>query len=569
MKTALIVHDSFANPTGDWIPWVKAQLESRGYFVWTPGFPTPVGQSYASWRVAIEQLISKIDTETILIGHGTGALFVLKLLAERTTSIKGIVLVSPYAQPLAHAAYQKASEDFLKTPIDWTKAKQNSGFVTIIAGNDDPFVPLAESQFVAQQLSSDVRVMEGGGHLNRGSGYTTFVELIAAVQAMESATKPATEIPVAPVSEQAPSAQGEGSEPHPEGGEALRAPQAPEANPAPSAPLGFHGMEADLARAIGTNSGDIVSNVLLEARQLEATEKNQNPKSARNILFGVFGTILLLAGLGFLAITLMRLAPQSVTLTTPQEAYPSIMRVDRTVPIVFPTLDGEDAVLSALLETPTRGTITALVAIDQSQTRLSFTRTLELLGVADIPPLVRGYVAQDYTWGIWGADDDTNVPFLILRVTSYDGAFSGIREWEPRLPQDIGIMLGVPEELRKSTNTFSGWTEILLANRPVRVLREAFAPAIETVTEVTQSGTEESVIQTETESSQTSPTILEPAPTETTSQPQLLDPSVSEIPSDEPILYTSFLSEQLLLITPRPDIIPELIRRLADRQILE
>jgi hypothetical protein len=410
--------------------------------------------------------------------------------------------------------------------------------------------------------------MEGGGHLNRGSGYSTFVELIAAIEAMEQAAR-----------EQIPTATDKTQETqHSKLGE--HPPEITHTNPTEHVPNekkvlpGFHGMQLDLARAVGSNQGSIVSDVLAEARQMEAVDAVQNPKSARNLLFGIFGTILILVGVGFLAITAMKLAPRIVPITSIQERYRSIVRVDKTIMVTLPPLNGEESITNALTEIPTRGTITALVPVDQTESRISFTRTLELLGVSTIPALVRGYVAPEYTWGIWGADDGQSAPFLVLRVTSYDGAFGALREWEPRLPQDLGILLGIPKSVITSTQTFTSWTNTFIANRPVRVLQEVFAPAVKAIEQgippteqqtQAENQTQEQSTQFETQALDQIQPLQTPA-SEIESQ---TNETVGAVPKENPILYTSFLSEQLLVITPRPDILPELIRRLADQQILE
>ena len=48
-------------------------------------------------------------------------------------------------------------------------------------GADDPYVPLAMAQELANKLGVKLNVIEKGGHLNAESGYTKFPAVLKAI----------------------------------------------------------------------------------------------------------------------------------------------------------------------------------------------------------------------------------------------------------------------------------------------------------------------------------------------------------------------------------------------------
>ena len=44
-KQVLLLHGAYGNPDENWFPWVKGELESKGFLVQTPTFSTPENQN--------------------------------------------------------------------------------------------------------------------------------------------------------------------------------------------------------------------------------------------------------------------------------------------------------------------------------------------------------------------------------------------------------------------------------------------------------------------------------------------------------------------------------------------
>lgn len=71
MKRVFIVHQWMAGAEGDWRPWLKSELEKRGYEVSVPDMPdidTPVIEK---WVGHLANMVGVPDKDTYCIGSDT------------------------------------------------------------------------------------------------------------------------------------------------------------------------------------------------------------------------------------------------------------------------------------------------------------------------------------------------------------------------------------------------------------------------------------------------------------------------------------------------------------------
>ncbi|HRO65165.1 MAG TPA: alpha/beta hydrolase, partial [Candidatus Dojkabacteria bacterium] len=68
---------------------------------------------------------------------------------------------------------------FLKEKhIDMNMIRKNTKNISIIFGNDDPYVPQNELKYLSEKLNVEEMIIEKGGHLNTETGYTKFPLLL-------------------------------------------------------------------------------------------------------------------------------------------------------------------------------------------------------------------------------------------------------------------------------------------------------------------------------------------------------------------------------------------------------
>src|SRR4051812_971602 len=77
---AFIIHGYQSHPKEAWLPWLKDELEKRGYIVSLPAMPNPNRPVISEWIGFIAKLIGEPDKTTTVIGHSLGCQAVLRYL---------------------------------------------------------------------------------------------------------------------------------------------------------------------------------------------------------------------------------------------------------------------------------------------------------------------------------------------------------------------------------------------------------------------------------------------------------------------------------------------------------
>jgi len=160
----------------NWFPWLKAKLEAAGYEVWIPQLPDcdrPNRNTYANFLLNGQHDF----TDNIVIGHSSGAVEVLNLLMdERMPHVKIAVMVGAWDHgvppgmdpaPFAHL--------FPPSGFDFAAIKQKADKLAFLHGDDDPYCPLEQAQYLAKELDAPITVKHEGHHL--GSRFTELPEL--------------------------------------------------------------------------------------------------------------------------------------------------------------------------------------------------------------------------------------------------------------------------------------------------------------------------------------------------------------------------------------------------------
>jgi predicted alpha/beta hydrolase family esterase len=176
----IIFHGTGGSPDGNWFPWLKNKLEKLGHEIYIPKLPTPDNQSVDSWcKAAQEQIPFLYDSDTILIGHSLGAVWVCESLSrERAEPVKASFLISGFLDDLGDEWFDSRNHEFTHYPFDWSLIKQYAGKVFVLHGDNDPYVSVEQAKKLAQKLGVEPIIVPNGGHLNAESGYTKFPQLL-------------------------------------------------------------------------------------------------------------------------------------------------------------------------------------------------------------------------------------------------------------------------------------------------------------------------------------------------------------------------------------------------------
>lgn len=182
MKNALILHGTGNNPHGNWFPWLKDELEKKGYLVWVPNLPNsakPNTKNYNDFILGNTRW--SFNEKSILIGHSSGAVAMLGLLQElpEGTTVDTCIFVSAFKDNLG-------SEEFnglFEKPFDFERIKTKAKKFIFIHSDNDPYCPLEHAKFLAKKLGGELIIKKGQGHFNleHGPEYKEFPFLLELV----------------------------------------------------------------------------------------------------------------------------------------------------------------------------------------------------------------------------------------------------------------------------------------------------------------------------------------------------------------------------------------------------
>lgn len=121
MHSVIIIHGSpdreeYYDPNtpspsnNHWFPWIQKQLGLADVVCQTPEMPRPYNLDYDEYCRVLQQYC--IDSGTVLVGHSSGAGFLLRFLSENTTLAPGrVILVAPGID--AEREYSTGLSDFV------------------------------------------------------------------------------------------------------------------------------------------------------------------------------------------------------------------------------------------------------------------------------------------------------------------------------------------------------------------------------------------------------------------------------------------------------------------------
>jgi predicted alpha/beta hydrolase family esterase len=189
---AFIIHGYQGYPGEAWQPWLKAELERRGYEVALPAMPHADNPTIPEWIAFITGLVGRPDRETVMIGHSLGAQAVLRyleILGGAGQSVgKTVLIASNFPRGMTpEAADETTGGDTVLRPwltigVDPETVRRAMGKCVVILSDNDPYIPFEEAKAAFQEcLGVPIVVATGKGHFNEDDKITELPEALAAV----------------------------------------------------------------------------------------------------------------------------------------------------------------------------------------------------------------------------------------------------------------------------------------------------------------------------------------------------------------------------------------------------
>lgn len=188
-KRVIIVHGWSGSPNDDWLPWVKQELEKKGFEVIVPAMPDPDYPKIETWVSHLAQIVGKSDENTILIGHSIGCQTILRYLQTlpEDQKVGQVILVAGWFN-LTPQSFESPEDEEIAKPwvidtIDFNKIRNKAKSFLAILSDNDPYVPLEQSKKIFEQkLGARIIIEHNMGHFSQDNGITSLPIILEVVK---------------------------------------------------------------------------------------------------------------------------------------------------------------------------------------------------------------------------------------------------------------------------------------------------------------------------------------------------------------------------------------------------
>lgn len=171
-KRVFLIHGWGGYPNDGWRPWLKEQLELKGFEVHTPPLPNTNYPNQDAWVDYVKQIVGNPDEQCYFVGHSLGAITILRFLEtlEPQQKIGGAIFVAGFTDDLSITELRD-SHFFIK-PINWEKIKKHCKKFIAIHSTNDPYVNIQYGDIFKEKLGAEVVLIDNMKHFSGDDGIT-------------------------------------------------------------------------------------------------------------------------------------------------------------------------------------------------------------------------------------------------------------------------------------------------------------------------------------------------------------------------------------------------------------
>lgn len=186
-KRVFIVHGWDGYPEEGWFPWLKKELEAKGFAVFVPQLPEPREPRIVNWVPELRAVVGVPDEQTYFVGHSMGCQTIARYLESLPEGVKvgGAVFVAGFFKRLTgledDVVVQSVAKEWLTAPLDLKKVKVHLKKSVAIFSDNDPYVPLDNKEDFDRMLGSKVVVEHHRGHFSGSTGTKELPQVLSAL----------------------------------------------------------------------------------------------------------------------------------------------------------------------------------------------------------------------------------------------------------------------------------------------------------------------------------------------------------------------------------------------------
>jgi len=166
-KRVFIVHGWDGYPEQAWFPWLKRELERKGFEVSVPGMPNTEEPLIENWVAHLSHIVGEADEETFFIGHSIGCQAIMRYLQQLNQKVGGAVFVAGWLRlsNLEDREAEVTAKPWLTEPINFEKVKENINKLAVLLSDNDPYDQVEENtKLFEEKLRAKVLIEHNKGH---------------------------------------------------------------------------------------------------------------------------------------------------------------------------------------------------------------------------------------------------------------------------------------------------------------------------------------------------------------------------------------------------------------------
>lgn len=186
MKRVFVIHGWGGSSQKDWIPWVREQLQQKGYTAIAPDMPDTDVPVIRVWVDELARLVGTPDKDTYFIGHSIGCQTILRYLETINTPVGGAVFVAGWfnLENLENEEVEQIAAPWITTPIDLKKVAVVLPQSTLLISDNDCYGAFEYNKEKFTELGSKIQVLHDAGHITGEEGFTSFENAVTELEAL-------------------------------------------------------------------------------------------------------------------------------------------------------------------------------------------------------------------------------------------------------------------------------------------------------------------------------------------------------------------------------------------------
>ena len=184
-KRAFIIHGWDGYPDEGWFPWLKTELEKKGFQVHVPAMPESAEPKIEAWVSHLSKTVGDVDKNTYFVGHSIGCQTILRFLESLPADKKvgGATFVAGWftLMNLKTDEEKEIAKPWLETPIDFDKIKQHTKKFFSVFSDDDEVVPKENKKLFEERLGAKTATEHAKRHFSGSDGVKELPVILEAI----------------------------------------------------------------------------------------------------------------------------------------------------------------------------------------------------------------------------------------------------------------------------------------------------------------------------------------------------------------------------------------------------